>query len=67
MGNNVQLIVVIISALCILTHPVIREFYNRLVQSGKPKMTAVVASMRKMFVILNSMVKKNEVWRPNIA
>jgi len=43
-------------------NPVINEFYNRLVNNGKPKMTAMVAAMRKLIVILNSMVKKNEVW-----
>ncbi len=48
-------------------NPVIREFYNRLVDNGKPKMTAVVASMRKLFVILNSMVKNNEEWMPRNA
>ena len=43
-------------------NPVIRSYYRRLVDSGKPKMTAVVASMRKMLVILNTMVKNDEPW-----
>lgn len=60
-----QLYMPILSA--IQYNPVIRNFYNRLVNNGKPKMTAVVASMRKLFVILNSMVKKNEVWKQQIA
>jgi len=45
-------------------NPVIRDFYHRLVSSGKPKMTAVVACMRKMLVILNTMVKNDELWIP---
>ncbi len=45
-------------------NPVIRDFYHRLVNSGKPKMTAVVACMRKMLVILNTMVKNDEFWIP---
>ncbi len=54
--------------LCSIQHnPVISEFYNRLLNNGKPKMTAVVASMRKLFVILNSMIKKNEEWKPQNA
>jgi len=48
-------------------NPVISEFYNRLVNNGKPKMTAMVAAMRKLIVILNSMVKKNEVWMTKYA
>ena len=48
-------------------NPVISEFYKRLIAGGKPKMTAVVASMRKLLVILNSMVKKNQTWELKIA
>lgn len=43
-------------------NPVIREFYQKLVQSGKPKMVALVASMRKLIVILNSMIKNQTLW-----
>jgi transposase len=48
-------------------NPVIREFYNRLVAAGKAKMVAVVACMRKILVILNSMVKNNKKWEPKIS
>jgi len=43
-------------------NPVIRDFYERLIKAGKPKMTAVIASMRKILVILNTMVKNDELW-----
>ncbi len=43
-------------------NPVIKEFYQRLIANGKTKMVAIVASMRKLLVIINTMVKKNEVW-----
>lgn len=45
-------------------NPVIREFYQRLVNNGKSKMTAVVAAMRKLLTILNSMIAKNQHWKP---
>ena len=45
-------------------NPVIREFYQRLVDTGKSKMTAVVAAMRKLLTILNTMLAKNQSWRP---
>ena len=40
-------------------NPVIREFYQRLLAAGKPKKVALTACMRKLLVILNSMLK----WR----
>ncbi len=48
-------------------NPVIREYYNRLVEKeGKSTMVAVIASMRKLLCILNAMLKKNEKWQPRI-
>jgi transposase len=44
-------------------NPVIRAFYERLLKAGKEKKVALVACMRKLLVIINSMVKKNEKWR----
>ncbi|MGE0087837.1 MAG: transposase [Desulfococcaceae bacterium] len=48
-------------------NPVIRDFYNRLIKKGKNKMVAVIACMRKILVILNAMVKNNQVWNPKTA
>lgn len=48
-------------------NPIIRNFYNHLIKKGKNKMLAVVACMRKILVILNSMVKNNQIWEPKIA
>lgn len=36
--------------------------YHALVAKGKPKKVAIVACMRKMVTILNTMVKNDEVW-----
>ena len=38
-------------------HPVIRDFYQRLLAAGKPKKLALTACMRKLLIILNSMLK----------
>ena len=38
-------------------NPVIRDFYQRLRAAGKPKKLALTACMRKLLVILNSMLK----------
>ena len=40
----------------------IRAFYQRLVGSGKPKKVAVVAAMRKLLTMLNSMLKHRTPW-----
>ncbi len=44
-------------------NPIIRAFYERLVQRGKEQKVALTACMRKLLVILNAMVKKHEPWR----
>lgn len=43
-------------------NPKIKEFYDRLIAEGKPKMVALVACMRKMLTILNLMVKEGRPW-----
>ncbi|WP_282677646.1 IS110 family RNA-guided transposase, partial [Serratia marcescens] len=43
-------------------NPVIKAFYMRLVDAGKPKKVALVACMRKLLTILNAMLRKNEEW-----
>ena len=50
-------------------NPVIRDFYQRLLAAGKPKKLALTACMRKLLVILNSMLKHRSPWRdltPNV-
>ena len=48
-------------------NPVIKTFYQRLLLAGKPKMVALVASMRKLLTILNSMLKPNRCWDSSYA
>ena len=43
-------------------NPVIRDFYQRLLAAGKPKKLALTACMRKLLVILNSMLKHGSPW-----
>ena len=46
---------------------VIREFYLHLVAAGKPKKLALVACMRKLLTILNTMVRTNTTWSVKAA
>ena len=43
-------------------NPVIRDFYQRLLAAGKPKKVALTACMRKLLIILNSMLKHRSPW-----
>ena len=47
-------------------NPVIRVFYQRLLAAGKPKKLALTACMRKLLIILNSMLKHRSPWSPSI-
>ena len=44
-------------------NPTIRDFYQRLLAAGKPKKVALIASMRKLLVTLNAMLKHGYPWR----
>lgn len=47
-------------------NPVIRDFYQRLLEKGKLKKVALVACMRKLLVILNAMIRDNRTWQAPI-
>ena len=48
-------------------NPVIRDFYQRLPATGKPKKLALTARMRKLLTILNSLMRTSERWDTTIA
>ena len=45
------------------SNPVIRAFYQSLLERGKEKKVALVACMHKLLTILNAMVRNHQVWR----
>ena len=48
-------------------NPVFKRFYEHLKAQGKIPKVALIACMRKMIVVLNTMVKNQEPWRENMA
>jgi transposase len=44
-------------------NPIIKAFYRRLRDAGKPAKVALTACMRKLLTILNAMVKHHTPWR----
>jgi transposase len=48
-------------------NPVIRAFYERLLQAGKGKKLALTACMRKLLTMLNAMMKQQTSWQMKYA
>lgn len=48
-------------------NPVIKKYYQHLLSQGKPKKVALIAAMRKLLVILNTMAKNNQPWTEKLA
>lgn len=51
----------------IQSNPVFKNTYQRLVAAGKPKKVAIIACVRKMIVILNSMLRDGAMWDESMA
>jgi transposase len=52
------------AALVAIRHnPTLKAFRDRLLAAGKPKIVAVVATMRKMLTILNAIIRDQKPWR----
>lgn len=51
----------VISGIC--HNPKIKAFYNRLISSGKKHKVAITACMRKLMIILNTMIKNDTCWK----
>jgi transposase len=46
-------------------NPVIRLFYHRLTEAGKPVKVAMVACLRKLLTMANAMLRDGVAWRPD--
>ena len=45
-------------------NPAMAACYHRLVQSGRPKKVALIATMRKLLTTLNAMLRDHRPWQP---
>jgi transposase len=45
----------------------IKGYYQHLLAKSKQKKVALVACMRKLLTILNTLVKKNELWKDEMS
>jgi transposase len=46
-------------------NPLLKTFYQRLLAAGKAKKVALVAVMHKLLLILNAMIKRDQIWEPS--
>jgi transposase len=46
-------------------NPVLKAFYDRLIAKGKEPKVALTACMRKLIVILNTMIARRQKWDAN--
>lgn len=44
----------------------LKAFYDKLCQAGKKKKVALIACLRKLLVIMNTMIKNNTPWQPKL-
>jgi transposase len=47
-----------------LNNPVLKAFYQRLIARGKEPKVALVACMRKLIIILNTLIARRQKWDP---
>jgi transposase len=48
-----------------LNNPVLKAYYQRLIAKGKEPKVAIIACMRKLIVILNTMIARRQKWDPS--
>jgi transposase len=44
-------------------NPILRSFFGRLVAAGKPKMSALIATTRKLLTMLNAILRDQKPWQ----
>jgi len=64
--KNVRSVLYMAALVASRCNPILRSFYQRLKEAGKPAKLALVAVMRKLIVIINTIVKKGELWSPKL-
>lgn len=47
-----------------LNNPVLKAYYRRLIAKGKEPKVAIIACMRKLIIILNTMLARRQKWDP---
>ena len=62
---SVRAVLFMATVTAVRCNPVIRKFSERLEAAGKPYKVRITACMRKLLVILNTMIKQKPLWEPS--
>jgi transposase len=65
--GSVRVVLYMATLVAVHHNPVIGRFYERLCAAGKNKKMALVACMRKLLTILNSMIKYHTTWNQKVG
>ncbi len=60
--SSVRSVLFMAGLVAIRHNPTLKAFRDRLVAAGKPKIVALVATMRKLLTILNAMIRDQKPW-----
>ncbi len=60
--SNVRSILYMATMTAIRFNPVLKKFYERLIDLGKPHKVACTAAMRKLLIILNAIIRTEQPW-----
>lgn len=61
---NIRAVLYMATLSSVRANSVLKLFYTRLCEGGKPPKVALTACMRKLLTILNAMIKNNTPWQP---
>ncbi len=61
---SVRCVLYMAALVAIRFNPVIKAFYERLLDKGKLKKVALTACMHKLLILLNAMVRDSQTWQP---
>ena len=64
---NVRCVLYMAALVAVRFNPVIKDFYQRLLDKGKLKKVALTACMHKLLILLNAMVRDSQTWQPQTA
>ncbi len=65
--HRVRIVLFMAVMSAVRSNPKLKDKYEQLKAAGKPPKVALVACMRKLITILNTMVKNGEHWNPELA
>jgi transposase len=60
---TVRTVLFMATLVAIRHNPTLKAFFDQLVARGKPKLVAIVATMRKLLTILNAMMRDQKPWQ----